>query len=91
MIESFNARPGTRQLLLGNEAIARGAIEGGVRVAAAYPGTPSSEIMETLIGTQDQFGFYAEWSINEKVAFELAAGAAVTGARTLASMKGSCE
>jgi indolepyruvate ferredoxin oxidoreductase alpha subunit len=89
MIESFNAKPGTRQLLLGNEAIARGAIEGGVQVAAAYPGTPSSEIMETLIDTQDQFGFYAEWSVNEKVAFEIAAGAAVIGARSLASMKGA--
>jgi len=89
MIESFNAKPGTRHLMLGNEAIARGAIEGGVRVAAAYPGTPSSEIMETLIATQEQFGFYAEWSINEKVAFEVAAGASVTGARALASMKGA--
>ena len=78
---------GTRMLLLGNEAIARGAIEAGVRVAAAYPGTPSSEIMETLIEASKELGFDARWCVNEKVAFEAAAGASLTGVRSFASMK----
>jgi indolepyruvate ferredoxin oxidoreductase alpha subunit len=80
---------GARLLLLGNEAIARGAIEAGVQVVAAYPGTPSSEIVETLAQVSTDLGFYAEWSVNEKVAFELAAGAALTGVRSLAAMKGA--
>ena len=80
---------GSRLLLLGNEAIARGAIEAGVRVAAAYPGTPSSEIVETLAEVATEMGFYAEWSVNEKVSFELATGAAVIGARALVAMKGA--
>ncbi|MGD8904238.1 MAG: thiamine pyrophosphate-dependent enzyme [Anaerolineae bacterium] len=81
--------PGDRLLLLGNEAIARGAIEAGVEVVASYPGTPSSEIVETLLDVSTDLGFYAEWSVNEKVAFELVAGAALTGARSLATMKGA--
>jgi len=81
--------PGDRLLLLGNEAIARGAIEAGVEVVASYPGTPSSEIVETLLQVSTGLGFYAEWSVNEKVAFELACGAALTGARSLATMKGA--
>jgi len=81
------AEIGSRILLLGNEAIARGAIEAGVRVAAAYPGTPSSEIMETLIEAGKELGFDARWCVNEKVAFESAAGAALTGVRAFASMK----
>lgn len=81
--------PGDRLLLLGNEAIARGAIEAGVEVVASYPGTPSSEIAETLLEVSAELGFYAEWSVNEKVAFELAAGAALTGVRSLATMKGA--
>lgn len=89
MREQFLKDPGTRLLVLGNEAIARGAIEGGVQVVAAYPGTPSSEIVETLLDLKDAFGFYAEWSINEKVAFEVAAGASLVGARALAAMKGA--
>jgi indolepyruvate ferredoxin oxidoreductase alpha subunit len=76
-------------LLLGNEAIARGAIEAGVDVVAAYPGTPSSEIVETLAEVSRELGFYVEWSVNEKVSFELAAGAALTGVRSLAVMKGA--
>jgi indolepyruvate ferredoxin oxidoreductase alpha subunit len=78
---------GTHLLLLGNEAIARGAIEAGVRLVAAYPGTPSTEIFETLAEAAKDLGFYAEWSVNEKVAFEMAAGAALTGVRAMASMK----
>jgi indolepyruvate ferredoxin oxidoreductase alpha subunit len=75
--------------LLGNEAIARGAIEAGVGLVASYPGTPSSEIVETLLDVSTELGFYAEWSVNEKVSFELAAGAALTGVRSLVTMKGA--
>jgi len=73
-----------RVLLSGNEAIARGAFESGVKVAAAYPGTPSTEILESL-GTYS--GPHVEWSPNEKVALETAMGAAFGGARALAVMK----
>lgn len=78
---------GKRTLLMGNEAIARGAIEAGVEVMAAYPGTPSSEIGEVLAACADELGFYMEWSTNEKVAFEVAAGASLVGARSLVAMK----
>jgi indolepyruvate ferredoxin oxidoreductase alpha subunit len=71
-------------LLLGNEAIARGAYEAGVRVATAYPGTPSTEITE-YIAKYDEV--YAEWSPNEKVALEAAVGASISGARAMCSMK----
>ena len=73
-----------RLLMLGNEAIARGAWEAGVQVAAAYPGTPSTEIVTTLARYD---GVYAEWSTNEKVAYEVAFGAAMGGARALTAMK----
>ncbi len=69
----------------GNEAIARGAFEAGVKVAAAYPGTPSTEILETI--AQEYKEIYAEWSPNEKVALEVASGASLAGARAMASMK----
>ncbi len=72
---------------MGNEAFARGAVEGGVQVAASYPGTPASEIMETLALVAKDHGFHAEWSVNEKVAFEVAAGAALVGKRGFCSMK----
>ena len=72
------------KLLTGDEAIARGAWEAGVKVAAAYPGTPSTEILEN-IALYDEI--YAEWSPNEKVALEVAGGAAIAGVRALASMK----
>ncbi|MCW3976173.1 MAG: indolepyruvate ferredoxin oxidoreductase subunit alpha [Candidatus Bathyarchaeota archaeon] len=74
-------------LLSGNEAIVRGAIEGGIKVAAAYPGTPSTEIIDTLFKISKKVGIYAEYSTNEKVALELASGAAISGARALCSMK----
>ena len=74
-----------KKVLTGNEAIARGAYEAGVKVAAAYPGTPSTEILETISREYD--GIYAEWTPNEKVALEVAFGAALTGARALACMK----
>ncbi|MGE5371267.1 MAG: indolepyruvate ferredoxin oxidoreductase subunit alpha [Solirubrobacterales bacterium] len=73
-----------KQLMIGNEAIARGAWEAGVSVAAAYPGTPSTEILEFFRQYDD---VYAEWSPNEKVALEVGFGASLGGARTLVSMK----
>jgi indolepyruvate ferredoxin oxidoreductase, alpha subunit len=72
--------------LTGNEAIARGAWEAGVRVAAAYPGTPSTEIMESLAAFPAG-DVHAQWSTNEKVALDVAMGAAFAGSRALASMK----
>lgn len=79
--------PGERLFVLGNEAIARGAIEAGVQVASAYPGTPSTEITETLAGVARDRGIYVEWSVNEKVAFEVALAASICGVRAMASMK----
>lgn len=73
-----------REFLSGNQAVARGAWEAGVEVAAAYPGTPSTEILQTLAGLP---GVYAEWSTNEKVALEVALGASMTGRRALTAMK----
>lgn len=71
-------------LLSGNEALARGAYEAGVKVASAYPGTPSTEILENLCAYE---GVYAEWAPNEKVALEVALGASFAGVRALATMK----
>lgn len=71
-------------LLSGNEALALGAFEAGVKVASAYPGTPSTEILETLCSYE---GVYAEWAPNEKVALEVALGASFGGVRALATMK----
>jgi len=76
--------PAEKLLLSGNEAIARGAYEAGVKVASAYPGTPSTEILESLSTYK---GVYAEWAPNEKVAVEVAMGASFAGVRALASMK----
>ena len=70
--------------MLGNEAIARGAYEAGVKVSAAYPGTPSTEISENIVQYDE---IYAEWSPNEKVATEVAIGASISGVRAIASMK----
>jgi indolepyruvate ferredoxin oxidoreductase alpha subunit len=75
----------TRQLLTGNEAIARGAYEAGVTVCSAYPGTPSTEIFENLAQYKDSL--YAEWAPNEKVATEVAYGACIANARSLTAMK----
>jgi len=86
--EPFLDSGGKRVLLLGNEAIARGLIEGGLDAAAAYPGTPSTEIMETLIKARERYGHYIEWSTNEKVATEVAISAAICGLRASVSMKG---
>jgi len=73
-----------KELLTGNEAIARGAYEFGVAVATAYPGTPSTEILENINKYRD---IKAQWSPNEKVALEVAIGASIAGARTLVAMK----
>ena len=73
-----------RKIMLGNEAIARGAWEAGVKVSSAYPGTPSTEISEYIALYQE---VYAEWAPNEKVAVEVAAGASIAGVRSLACMK----
>lgn len=72
-------------IMLGNEAIARGAYEAGVKVSAAYPGTPSTEISEYLVQYKDSL--YCEWSPNEKVAAEVAVGASIAGCRAMACMK----
>jgi Indolepyruvate ferredoxin oxidoreductase, alpha and beta subunits len=74
----------SRCLLSGNEAIARGAWEAGVKVASGYPGTPSTEILENLACYPD---VYCEWAPNEKVSMEVAAGASFGGVRALATMK----
>ncbi len=73
-----------RKLLSGDEAVALGAWEAGCHVAAAYPGTPSTEILEALANYDD---VYCEWSVNEKVALEVALGASIAGARAMAAMK----
>lgn len=75
-----------KRLMLGNEAVARGAYEAGVKVASAYPGTPSTEITEVL-ATYPKEEIYVEWAPNEKVAGEVASGAAIAGARSIVSMK----
>ena len=73
-----------KKIMLGNEAIARGAYEAGVKVSAAYPGTPSTEISENIVKYPE---IYAEWAPNEKVAMEVAIGASISGVRAMASMK----
>ena len=72
------------KIMLGNEAVARGAYEAGVKVSAAYPGTPSTEISEYISTYRD---IYSEWSPNEKVAAEVAIGASISGVRAMVSMK----
>ena len=77
----------SKEFLLGNEAIARGLLEAGVDVATGYPGTPSSEILAALAPEAGERGFHIEWSVNEKVAMEVAIGAAWAGARSVVTMK----
>ena len=79
--------PGKKMLMLGNEAIARGAIEAGVAFATTYPGTPSSEISLSLFQMSQECDLYFEYSTNEKVALEVAAGAANSGVKTMCMMK----
>jgi indolepyruvate ferredoxin oxidoreductase alpha subunit len=73
-----------KKIMLGNEAIARGAFEAGVKVAAGYPGTPGTEIMQFLAQYKE---IYSEWSVNEKVAMDVAIGASLGGVRTMVTMK----
>ena len=73
-----------KAILTGNEAIARGAYEAGVKVATAYPGTPSTEILENVSKYKT---IYSQWSVNEKVAMEVASGASIAGARSMVAMK----
>lgn len=75
-----------REFLMGNEAIALGALAAGVNVVSGYPGTPSTEVLETVARRRPD-GVYVEWSVNEKAALEVAAGAAYAGARALVTMK----
>ena len=79
--------PGKKTFLLGNEAIARGALEAGVDVVTCYPGTPSTEISDTLSELESDFWFAMEYSTNEKVAVDAAFGASMGGARAMAVMK----
>ena len=76
-----------RTILLGNEAVVRGALEAGVGFASAYPGTPASEISDTFSVVAKRAGIYFEYSTNEKVALEAATGAALSGVRSIVSFK----
>ena len=73
-----------KELLSGNEALARGALEAGIEIACSYPGTPSSEILENVAKYKE---IYSEWSVNEKVAMDAAAGAAYSGRRSMVTTK----
>ena len=81
------APSGTTLLLMGNEAVARGFLEAGGGFAAGYPGTPSTEVIESLAEVAKAAGIYVEWSANEKVALEAAYGASLVGVRSMAVMK----
>ena len=84
MAAVFPAPAGSRQLMSGNDAVARAVWEAGTRVAAAYPGTPATEMLEILSAYPD---LYTEWSVNEKVSLEVALGAAMAGSRAFCAMK----
>jgi len=87
MSELLTGKKGERRLLLGNEAIVRGALEAGVALVTTYPGTPASEIGDRCYEISRQTDLYFEYSVNEKVALEVAAGAAASGWRALCAMK----
>lgn len=87
MHELLTPKSDKKWMLLGNEAIIRGALEANVRFVAAYPGTPSSEIIDRFHQLKDEAGIYAEYSVNEKVSMEVACAAAVSGVRSLCAMK----
>ncbi|MBZ4658900.1 MAG: iorA [Desulfacinum sp.] len=87
MHELLSPDKGGKRLLLGNEAIIRGALEANVRFVAAYPGTPSSEIIDGFARLGDEAGVEVEYSVNEKVSMESACAAAISGVRSLCSMK----
>lgn len=77
----------SEQMIMGNQAIALGALKAGVNLVAGYPGTPSSEIIEFISKYREQTGTYVEWSVNEKAAVEVAAATSYAGSRTLVTMK----
>ena len=87
MSKLIEKKAGDRVLLMGNEAIARGALEAGISVAAGYPGTPSSEIIENLSRVAGERNLYVEWSVNEKVSLETAAAASFARLRAICPMK----
>jgi len=82
-----SGKAGGKAVMLGNEAVVRGALESGVQFASTYPGTPASEIGDTFAAIAKKAGVYFEYSTNEKVAFEAAAGAAMSGLRAMVSFK----
>ena len=87
MTKINDRRDGLNLLLMGNEAIARGALEAGMNVAAGYPGTPSSEIIESLAKVSSERNLYVEWSVNEKVSMEVAAAASFAELRSICVLK----
>jgi indolepyruvate ferredoxin oxidoreductase alpha subunit len=87
MIDIAMDKPGATVLLMGNEAVARGAIEAGIGVAAAYPGSPTSEVLPTIASAAEEMNIHVEWSANEKVATEVAAAACFAGIRSISIMK----
>ena len=87
MSELLLDQPGYKTLLLGNEGFVRGALEAGLAFASSYPGTPSSEVPNTLFALKEKAALYMEFATNEKVALEAAGGAAVSGLRSLTTMK----
>lgn len=87
MEKDILGRKGKKVLLLGNEAIARGALEAGVKFVSTYPGTPTSEIGDIFYKYKNNFEYYFEFSTNEKVAMEAACGASLSGVRSLVAMK----
>ena len=84
--ELLTGKAGETLLLLGNEAIARGALEAGVRCVTCYPGTPSSEVPDTFFRLSQGAPYYFEYSVNEKVALEVAGGATLAGLPCLVTM-----
>ena len=82
-----------QQMIMGNQAIALGALKAGVNLVAGYPGTPSSEIIECIAKYREKTGTYVEWSVNEKAAVEVAAGASYAGSRTMVTKgrHGDCK
>jgi indolepyruvate ferredoxin oxidoreductase, alpha subunit len=87
MSELLINEPGRVALMLGNEGLVRGALEAGLAYASCYPGTPSSEVPNTLYAIKEKAGLYMEFATNEKVAMEAAGGAAIAGLRSLTTMK----
>jgi indolepyruvate ferredoxin oxidoreductase alpha subunit len=87
MDKLVHGEKGTKMMLLGNEAIVRGALEAGIGFSAAYPGTPSSEISDTFSRIAKDAGIHFEYSVNEKVAMETVAAVAASGVRAMTQMK----